>query len=231
MTYDWLAGLVVIASVVALTKLGKWLAFKHPDLERMRLLNIEKDAPKRKKSRYPPVMRGSAKVGMYMNATFFFVLVPFFVTLSNVSFWRALLDTIAILFVFDFFYYVTHRFIFHGPLLYKVHAVHHQAHKPSHIDAFYVHPLETGIGLLLFMGSILGLGAAFGPFHAGSVVVATVIFTQVNTINHTYVDLPHFPFKTLDYITTKHHIHHENMNMGNYATLTMVYDYMFGTLD
>jgi sterol desaturase/sphingolipid hydroxylase (fatty acid hydroxylase superfamily) len=29
----------------------------------------------------------------------------------------------------------------------------------------------------------------------------------------------------------KHHVHHVNMGMGNYATITMLYDRMFGTLD
>jgi sterol desaturase/sphingolipid hydroxylase (fatty acid hydroxylase superfamily) len=231
MTYDWLAGIVVIALIAGITKVGKWVAFKNADLERMRLLNIEMDAPKRKRTRYPPVMKGSRDVGTIMNAVFFIGLVPFFVTLNSVPIWRGVVDTLAILFVFDFFYYLTHRFIFHGPLMFKAHAVHHEAHNPSHIDAFYVHPLETTVGLFLFMGSALGLGLVFGPFHVASMGIATVIFVQVNTINHTYVDLPHSPFKILDYITTKHSIHHKSMKMGNYATLTMVYDYMFGTLD
>jgi sterol desaturase/sphingolipid hydroxylase (fatty acid hydroxylase superfamily) len=81
------------------------------------------------------------------------------------------------------------------------------------------------------MGSALLLPLFFGPFSAFSLAISTVVFTQVNIINHTYVDLPYFPFKTLDYMTTKHHKHHENMEMGNYATLTMAYDYLFGTLD
>ena len=61
--------------------------------------------------------------------------------------------------VYDFFYYLTHRFLFHAAtdsrfavLRYfrRVHAVHHQARDPSHIDAFYVHPVETTIGQVLF---------------------------------------------------------------------------------
>ena len=128
MTYDWLAGIVVIALIAGITKGGKWVAFKNADLERMRLLNIEMDAPKRKRTRYPPVMKGSRDVGTIMNAVFFIGLVPFFVTLNSVPIWRGVVDTLAILFVFDFFYYLTHRFIFHGPLMFKAHAVHHEAH-------------------------------------------------------------------------------------------------------
>ncbi len=39
------------------------------------------------------------------------------------------------------------------------------------------------------------------------------------------------PHKALDYITTKHAIHHIDMSQGNYATITMLYDCAFGTLD
>jgi sterol desaturase/sphingolipid hydroxylase (fatty acid hydroxylase superfamily) len=77
----------------------------------------------------------------------------------------------------------------------------------------------------------VGLGVLVGPFHAGSVAAAYLIYVNVNLVNHTYVDLPYFPFKALDYITTKHAIHHIDMSKGNYSTITMMYDYAFGTLD
>ena len=55
--------------------------------------------------------------------------------------------------LFDFLYYLTHRFLFHGKALRRVHALHHRALEPTYIDALYVHPLETFIGLVLFLGS------------------------------------------------------------------------------
>ncbi|MHA7839498.1 MAG: sterol desaturase family protein, partial [bacterium] len=70
-----------------------------------------------------------------------------------------------------------------------------------------------------------------GPLNAFSVAIATLIFTQVNTINHTYVNLPYFPFKTIDYVTGVHAAHHIDMNHGNFATLTMLYDWLFGTYE
>jgi sterol desaturase/sphingolipid hydroxylase (fatty acid hydroxylase superfamily) len=112
-----------------------------------------------------------------------------------------------------------------------VHALHHQARNPSHIDAFYVHPVETVIGILLFMGTIVALYFVLGTFHALTLAVCYVIFVQLNTINHTRVDLPYFPFKTLTWITRKHHVHHIDMQKGNYATITLFYDWVFGTLD
>lgn len=231
MTYDWSAGLVLFVATVLITKVGRLLVFRHPALQRMRALNAEMDAPKREMKRYPPLLHASARVGLVMNVAFFLLAAPFVVDLDSRPLWQYAAEVLSILLVFDFFYYLTHRFLFHGNALRKIHAVHHQVRRPSHIDALYVHPTETAIGLFLYMGTALLLPAFFGPFSAISLAIATVVFTQVNIINHTYFDLPYFPFKTLDYMTTKHHRHHENMEMGNYATLTMAYDYLFGTLD
>jgi sterol desaturase/sphingolipid hydroxylase (fatty acid hydroxylase superfamily) len=182
--------------------------------------------------RYPPFVKASIRVGLATNVIFFLVLAPFVITLEAKPLWRCLADVVLILLVFDFFYYLTHRFLLHGVGYFKrVHAVHHQAHEPTQIDAFLVHPLETFMGQALLIGSATGLGALLGPFHVGSVAAAYLIYVNVNLINHTYVDLPYFPFRALDYATTKHAIHHIDMSKGNYATLTMVYDYAFGTLD
>ena len=45
------------------------------------------------------------------------------------------------------------------------------------------------------------------------------------------MNLPYFPFKTLDTVTSLHAAHHVDMNQGNFATLTMLYDWLFGTLE
>jgi sterol desaturase/sphingolipid hydroxylase (fatty acid hydroxylase superfamily) len=232
MTFDWLAGLVLLAAVILMARIGHFLAFKVPALERMRVINREQDALKMATTRYPPMVKASIRVGLATNLVFFLVLAPFVITLEAKPVWRYLTDVVLILLVFDFSYYLTHRFLLHGVgYLKRVHAVHHQAHDPTKIDAYYVHPLETFMGQALFIASATGLGALVGPLHAGSVAAAYVIYVQLNVINHTHVDLPYFPFKTLDYITTKHAIHHIDMSKGNYATLTMMFDYAFGTLD
>ena len=83
----------------------------------------------------------------------------------------------------------------------------------------------------MFLGSLALLAAVLGPFHVITVIITSVIFTQLNIINHTYVDLPYRPFRTLSWITAKHRVHHENMHKGNYATITLLYDKLFGTLD
>ena len=230
--YHWQAALASLVSIILLNKVGKWLVFKQPDLARMREINREKDKEKWQMEKYPPMVRSSQKVGLYCQLVFFPLILPFCVSFQAQPIWKILLDIVVILMFYDFFYYLSHRFWFHGngPMR-RIHAVHHQARNPTHLDAHYVHPLETFIGLALYMGSVAVLAALMGPFHVATFIATYVIFLQLNTINHTYVDLPFFPFKTLTWITAKHHVHHENMHKGNYATITLIYDRMFGTLD
>ncbi len=230
--YNLLAAAVALAGIVAISVIGKKLVFMVPALAEQREYNRAEDKKKWKKEKYPPMVRKSQKVGKWCNFTFFPLILPFCVTLAPQPWWKVLLDVFIILMFYDFFYYMTHRFLFHGngPMR-QVHAVHHQARTPTYIDAHYVHPVETFIGLALYMVSIVVLAAAMGPFHVVTIVATFVIFFQINQINHTHVDLPYFPFKTLSWITAKHHVHHENMHKGNYATITLFYDKIFGTLD
>lgn len=232
MNYDWIAALVFLATLIVTTKVGKFLAFQIPAFARMRDMNSEADKEKMAKERFRDAVKVNNRAGLLTNVVFYLAVLPFCVSLAPRPLWRHLADIVVVLLVFDFFYYLTHRFLFHGKLLRKVHALHHQARTPTYIDALYVHPLETTIGLILFLGSIPLVAAATGePLNAFSMAIATLIFTQVNTINHTFVDLPTFPFKTVDKITSLHAAHHVDMNQGNYATLTMLYDWMFGTLE
>ena len=230
--YNWLGALVSLVVIVLISTIGKWLVFKMPDLKHMRELNQKEDKVKWKMEKYPPIVRATQKVGMSCNAVFFAVLLPFCVTFQTQPAWKVLLDVFVILMFYDFFYYISHRFWFHGngPMR-KIHAVHHQARNPTYLDAHYVHPTETFIGLALYLGSVVLLAAALGKFHVVTVITTYLIFVQINQINHTYVNLPKFPFKTLSWITAKHHVHHENMHKGNYATITLFYDKIFGTLD
>ena len=230
--YNWQGALLALAGIVVVTRVGKFLVFRVSALQQMRALNRERDKQKWAKPKYPPVVRANQKVGLWSNVVFFGLMLPFFVTLQTQSVGTVLLDIFIILMFYDFFYYLTHRFWFHGNgRMRQVHAVHHQARNPTYLDAHYVHPLETFIGLALYMGSIAVLAPVLGPYSVITIVVTFVIFTNINIINHTHVELDYFPFKTLTWITKKHHVHHENMHKGNYATITLLYDRLFGTLD
>jgi len=232
MIYDWKAALAFIGLLIALTFLARFLVFQVPALERMRKLNREADRPKLARQRFKEAVKRNGRVGLWTNLVFYVAFLPFCITLDTPPLWQVLVQIVAVLMLFDFLYYLTHRFLFHGKALRRIHALHHRALKPTYIDALYVHPLETFIGLVLFLGSIpLVAIANGGPLNAPAVAIATLVFTQVNTINHTYVNLPHFPFKTLHWVTSIHAAHHVTMNRGNFATLTMLYDWLFGTLE
>ena len=230
--YHWLAGLLSLAGIVSISVVGKWLLFKVGPLSDMRELNRSKDKEKWALEKYPPIVRATQKVGMYCNIAFFLLVLPFCVSLDPQPIWQVLLNIVIVLMFYDFLYYLSHRFWFHGNgAMRQIHAVHHQARNPTYLDSHYVHPKETFIGLMLYMGSFALLAALMGPFHLVTVIVTFLVFYQLNQVNHTFVDLPYFPFKTVSWITAKHHIHHENMHKGNYATITLFYDKLFGTLD
>ena len=232
MTYDWQAALAFFVTLTGLTLLGRYVVFRIPAFERMRLENRKADRPKLARKRFKEAVKVNSRTGLLVNLAFYAAVLPLCVNLVARPFWEYVVQVVAVLMVFDFFYYLTHRFLFHGKALRRVHALHHRALKPTYIDALYVHPLETMIGLFLFLGSIPLVALIAGtPLNAFSMAIATLIFTQVNTLNHTYINLPYFPFKTVDRITSIHAAHHVSMNRGNFATLTMLYDWLFGTLE
>ena len=230
--YNLLGSVLSLVGIVVVTKLGKYLLFKVPVMAETKQLNREQDKLKLAKEKYPPMVKSSQKVGLYCNITFFLLVLPFCVTLASPAWWQVLLDIVLVLMFYDFFYYLMHRFWFHGQgKMRQVHAVHHQARSPTYIDAHYVHPTETFLGLSLFFLSIAVMTVVLGPFHVITVVLLYVLYVQLNQVIHTRIDLHYFPYRLLTWITAKHHKHHENMHKGNYATITLLYDKMFGTYE
>jgi len=162
--YDWLAALVFVAVLAGATVGGRALVFRIPALRRMRELNREADQRKLSRESFREAVRVNSRAGLVTNLVFYAAILPFCVNLEPRPLWRQVVDVVAVLLVFDFLYYLTHRFAFHGPALRKIHALHHRAHHPTYVDALYVHPVETIIGLLLFLGSIpLVASAGGGP--------------------------------------------------------------------
>jgi sterol desaturase/sphingolipid hydroxylase (fatty acid hydroxylase superfamily) len=230
MVYDWQAALITLLGLIALTKLVKFFLFKIPALRAELDKNKELWRERRKLEKYPPVMKGTQTSGLAANVLFFVAICPWFVTLEPQSIGTIALHVFVILMVYDFFYYLTHRFLFHGQGVWrKIHAVHHQARDPSFIDAHYVDWRETIMGMALFTGTIPLIGFFVGPFNVITLILTYFIFTQLNILNHCKVQIPFSPWKTASWITERHGAHHENMHKGNYATITLLYDKLFGT--
>lgn len=231
MIYDWKAALAFVGLLTFASILGNYLVFKIPALAEMREVNRSVDKTKLARDSFRAAVTVNNKWGLYTNLVFYATILPFCVGFESRPLWRHVVETLAVLLVFDFMYYLTHRFVFHGTLLRKVHSLHHQARKPTYVDALYVHPLETFIGLSLFLGSIPIVALATGrTLHVVSMVVATLLFTHLNSLNHVYTNLPR-PFRWVNTITGVHAAHHVDMSHGNYATMLMFYDKLFGTYE
>ncbi len=234
--YNWMAGLLTFALIVGIVILGQFIVFRIPAIAETREVNraLNKDKWRNKAEKYHDTVHSSRKIGLQVNLVFFIVVMPFLVTLEAQPPYRIALDLFLIMMIYDFFYYLMHRFLFHGQGYFRrIHAVHHQARsRISSLDSHLVHPMETFLGIALFYVVTVLLALIVGaPFHVATIVLANVVYTQLNQINHCRIDLDSFPWRTLNWIAIRHDAHHINMHKGNYATITLLYDKLFGTLE
>ena len=236
LTYDWAAGLTTVLLVIAVVVVGQFLVFRIPAIATTRQQNNEanKQKLKTKGDKYRHRIKTSQNIALAINVVFYAGILPFLVTLSPQPLSKIALDVVLILMIYDFFYYLVHRFAFHGNgYLRKVHAVHHQARsRVSSVDSLMLHPWEIFIGIALFYAVISAIALIAGePFQVATIVICNVIYTQLNQINHCKIDLHTFPWRTLNWIAIRHDAHHLDMHKGNYATITLLYDRLFGTLE
>jgi len=137
-----------------------------------------------------------------------------------------LFEVVAILALYDFGYYLLHRFAFHewkwGR---RIHAVHHRIRTPYAVDSLYIHPVETmlGLGLFLFCTWIVG------PVSIYSFGVCVFVYSVLNLFIHSAFHIPVFPFKTLTSLVDNHDTHHTSMKAGHYASISPVFDILFRT--
>jgi sterol desaturase/sphingolipid hydroxylase (fatty acid hydroxylase superfamily) len=227
--------LLTFVGVMAASAICKQLVLLNAGFKEAYVLNKTTFEKKLEKPLYAANHKWNRKWALGYMAVIWLGIVPFCLTLALKPWWAMLLDIAVILMVYDFFYYLTHRFLFHkngvlgGPLVW-MHAVHHQQLNPCRMDSSYIHPLEVAIGLGLYVATIFGLSRFLGPFNVGTVIVTWVAFTQINLHNHDLWEA-RFPSKYLAYAARMHHNHHGKFTGGNYATITVLYDWMFGTLD
>ncbi|MBU6269146.1 MAG: sterol desaturase family protein, partial [Sphingomonadales bacterium] len=185
--------------------------------------------------RYADNQKWNAKWGAIDTLVIFGLILPFCLTLDAQPWWQILRDCFVILMVYDFFYYLVHRFLFHdggfgpGPLLW-VHAYHHRQKNPCRNDGSYIHPIEVALGLGLYTACIFVLSRFMGNFHVMTIIVTWFTFSEINQHNH---DLwsDKFPIRYLNTMSVMHHNHHARFTGGNFATISLLYDWIGGTLD
>lgn len=225
-------GLIVGASFLILFLFAKVI----PVFKSSQQLNKETGEQRLTKDYYRKTQNKSKLWGGVAHITGFLLVFPFCIATEAQAWWEIALDVFIILMFYDFFYYLTHRFLFHdgplgGPLLH-IHAVHHRYKNPCRKDSNYLHPLETVIGIGLFLVSIIVLTLLIGKFSLITLWLTNVAFIAINTHNHDLIEeKPGFPFRYWHHAAHMHHIHHSRFTSGNYATISLFYDWLFGTYD
>jgi sterol desaturase/sphingolipid hydroxylase (fatty acid hydroxylase superfamily) len=234
-SYHWQLSLLAGAAIIAATLGGRVFRFV-PAFAASHELNTATLRKRMERAGYADNQRWNRKWGAVYIVAIFALIVPFCLDAGVHPWWRILRDSVVILFVYDFFYYLMHRFVFHdsgflgGPLVW-MHAVHHRQHNPCRTDSSYIHPLESALGLGLFVTTIFALSFPLGRFDVVTFAFTWVAFTQINLHNHTLWETDRFPFRYMRYLSKMHHNHHARFNGGNFATISLLYDWMFGTLD
>jgi sterol desaturase/sphingolipid hydroxylase (fatty acid hydroxylase superfamily) len=234
--YHWRLSLLTGATIFTATFVFNRLLALVPTFKAAQRSNEHAYRAKMERPIYAANQKWNRKwAGVYL-AVIFGLVLPFCLTLDPQPWWRMLRDIVVILLFYDFFYYLMHRFLFHqngvtgGPLVW-MHAVHHQQHNPCRMDSSYIHPLEVALGLGLYTASIFVLSRFMGNFHAATIVFTWMAFTEINLHNHDLWQADRFPFRYLNYVAKMHHNHHAKFTGGNFATISLFYDWIFGTLD
>ena len=234
--YQWLLSFYVALGIVAVSLIGRGISSLVPTFDAARRLNTQTYKTKMERPSYAANHKWNRKWSILYVLVIFALVLPFCLTLQPQPWWNMALDVVVILMVYDFFYYLMHRFLFHdsrflgGPLKW-MHAIHHRQHNPCKADSSYIHPLEVVLGLGLFVATIFILSRFMGNFHVATVVISWFAFSQINVHNHALWEVDRFPFKYLNYASKMHHNHHARFTGGNFATISLLYDWMFGTLD
>jgi sterol desaturase/sphingolipid hydroxylase (fatty acid hydroxylase superfamily) len=233
--YQWKLAIYAGIGIIALTLAGRLLRLV-PTVGAAHRLNSATLAKKMERPSYAENQAWNRKWALPYLVVIFAGILPFCLTLDPQPWWNVVLDIVVVLMVYDFFYYLMHRFLFHdskflgGPLMW-VHAIHHRQHNPCRMDSSYIHPIEVALGLGLFTATIFFLSLVMGHFHVVTLVVAWVAFSEINQHNHALWESDRFPFRYLNYVSKMHHNHHARFTGGNFATISLLYDWMFGTLD
>ena len=131
--YNWQLSLIAGLGIVGLSLAGRVFRLI-PTIGSAHRLNSAALAKKMEKASYAENQQWNRKWGVIYMAVIFAFILPFCLTAEPQPWWNVALDILVVLMVYDFFYYLTHRFLFHdsqflgGPLTW-VHAVHHRQHR------------------------------------------------------------------------------------------------------
>lgn len=136
---------------------------------------------------------------------------------------RFFLETIALFFWNEIYFYVNHR-IFHLKMFYKWHADHHYSHVPSPFSAYSFHWSE---GLIL--GAVMPVIMCFYDFQLYALLTLPLMSIAMNVLGHSNVDF--FPQQDMNsfYSFSKRHSQHHKIPHTNYGFFLPYFDILFKT--
>ena len=143
--------------------------------------------------------------------------------------WAALpfwLQVVLYLVISDFILYWIHR-IFHGPQMWKYHAVHHSSEHVDWVSAARFHPVNLFLGTILVDVCLLLAGI---PPAVLSILVPFGVF--MSAFVHANLNWTLGPFKYVLASPVFHRWHHTALERGgskNFAGTFPVFDVLFGT--
>ncbi len=141
------------------------------------------------------------------------------------AWWLVVLQSAAVLLLYDFIYYFAHRVMHHKRVLKLVHGVHHRARNPSVLESFYLHPIELFVGLSLLLLATWILG----PVHIHAFALAFFVYSTLNILVHSGLDSKSALLSPIDFLAKKHLVHHLEDPTKNFSSLTPLPDLLFGT--
>lgn len=142
--------------------------------------------------------------------------------LSTQPLWlQVLVDVV----LFDFMFYWTHRLAHERDWLWRLHSVHHCAHRLSVLNASRAHPLDLAWRRFLPIFVVLQTGISRDAF-----ICAGVISSVLATVTHMNVA---FRFGWLNYFigTNEVHVWHHSTKLDEAKNFSMIliWDHLFGT--
>lgn len=140
-------------------------------------------------------------------------------------------EFIAVLLLLDLWQYVCHILMHRVPVLWRLHAVHHNAELYESTTSFRFHTLEVAIqnGAMMIMLLIAGIGL-------DGLMVYNLLLTPVSIMHHANLRMPARLDRALSMVLVTpgmHRVHHSRWQPetdSNYSAVFSIWDRIFRTL-
>lgn len=137
------------------------------------------------------------------------------------------LQTVAVILVLDFFFYVTHRLKHRWGWWWRLHETHHSSRDMDWFSGVRFHPLERALDRLIFLCPLLVLGASEEALFTLAVVEGSLTAFHHSNLN--------WRIGPLIYVFIGpemhrwHHVVDPARRECNYGNILSIFDWMFGT--